>query len=45
MCNVDVFLSKFFVQALTQASESEFRDGKDASERIAPQTSSGAGED
>lgn len=45
MCNVDVFRAKFFVQALAQASQSKFRDGKDAGERVAPQRSSGAGED
>lgn len=45
MCNVDVLWPKLFVQALAQAPQSEFRDGKDTSERVAPQSGSGAGED
>ena len=45
MCNVDVLWPEFFVQALAQASYSEFRDGKYASDRVAPESSGGAGED
>ena len=45
MRNVDVFWPKLFAQTLTQASQSKFRDGKDASEGIAPQGGSSASED
>jgi len=45
MGNVDVFWPKLFAQALAQASYSKFCHGKDASENIAPQGSSSAGED
>ena len=43
--NVDVLWSKFFIQALAQASLGEFRGREDAGGRIAPQSGGGTRED
>ena len=45
MRNVDVLWSKFFIQALAQASLGEFRGREDAGGRIAPQSGGGTRED